>query len=279
MSPLIVEELVEEARSGMRRLQPGEEAAAAGAVLVDIRPHADRAVEGEIPGALAVERNVLEWRFAPACAWRLPQAGADLQVVVVCNEGYTSSLAAYALRRVGVTGRPTWWAATGRGGRPGCRPDRAAPPPSPSRALPCRPVRAVVQRVSSASVTVAGEVVGEIGAGLVVLVGVTHSDDAATAAALARKVHELRILDGERSASEVGAPLLVVSQFTLYADTRKGRRPSWSAAAPGPVAEPLVDAVVAALRERGAPVQTGVFGAYMHVALVNEGPVTIVVEV
>jgi D-tyrosyl-tRNA(Tyr) deacylase len=140
-------------------------------------------------------------------------------------------------------------------------------------------VRAVVQRVSSASVTVAGEVTGAIDAGLLVLVGVTHTDDAGTAATLARKVHELRILDGERSAAEVGAPLLVVSQFTLYADTGKGRRPSWSAAAPGPVAEPLVEAVVAALRERGARVETGVFGARMQVALVNDGPVTILVEV
>ena len=140
-------------------------------------------------------------------------------------------------------------------------------------------MRAVVQRVSSASVTVDGQVVGAIGAGLLVLVGVTHTDDAGAAATLARKVHELRILDGERSAAEVGAPLLVVSQFTLYADTGKGRRPSWSAAAPGPVAEPLVDAVVAALRERGAPVETGVFGARMQVALVNDGPITILLEV
>jgi D-tyrosyl-tRNA(Tyr) deacylase len=140
-------------------------------------------------------------------------------------------------------------------------------------------VRAVVQRVTSASVTVDGSVVGSIAAGLLVLVGVTHTDDAGTAAALARKVHELRILDGERSAAEAGAPLLVVSQFTLYADTRKGRRPTWAAAAPGHVAEPLVDAVVTALRERGAHVQTGVFGALMQVALVNDGPITIIVEV
>jgi D-aminoacyl-tRNA deacylase len=140
-------------------------------------------------------------------------------------------------------------------------------------------VRAVVQRVTSASVTVDGRTVGAIGAGLLVLVGVTHDDTPEQAAALARKVHELRILAGERSAAEVGAPLLVVSQFTLYADLRKGRRPSWSAAAPGPVAEPLVEAVVAALRERGAPVQTGVFGARMQVSLVNDGPVTLIVEV
>jgi D-tyrosyl-tRNA(Tyr) deacylase len=139
-------------------------------------------------------------------------------------------------------------------------------------------VRAVVQRVSSAAVTVDGQVVGAIGAGLLVLLGVTHTDDAGTAATLARKVHELRILAGERSAAEVGAPLLVVSQFTLYADTRKGRRPSWSAAAPGPVAEPLVEAVVAALRGRGAHVETGVFGARMQVALVNDGPITLIVD-
>jgi len=140
-------------------------------------------------------------------------------------------------------------------------------------------MRAVVQRVSSASVTVDGRVVGEIAAGLLVLVGVTHDDTVEQARTLARKVHELRILPGERSASDVGAPLLVVSQFTLYADTRKGRRPTWSAAAPGPVAQPLVDAVVAALRERGAHVETGVFGAIMKVALVNDGPVTLLLEV
>jgi D-tyrosyl-tRNA(Tyr) deacylase len=139
-------------------------------------------------------------------------------------------------------------------------------------------VRAVVQRVSSASVSVGGEVVGSIGAGLLVLVGVTHDDTPAQAAALARRVHELRILDGERSAAELGAPLLVVSQFTLYGDTRKGRRPSWSGAAPGPVAEPLVDAVVDALRARGAEVQTGVFGAHMAVSLVNDGPVTLILD-
>jgi D-tyrosyl-tRNA(Tyr) deacylase len=137
----------------------------------------------------------------------------------------------------------------------------------------------VVQRVTEASVSVDGRTVGAIGAGLVVLVGVTHDDTPERAATLARKVHELRILDGERSAADIGAPLLVVSQFTLYADTRKGRRPSWSAAAPGPVAEPLVEAVVATLRDRGAVVQTGVFGARMRVSLTNDGPVTLVVEV
>jgi D-aminoacyl-tRNA deacylase len=140
-------------------------------------------------------------------------------------------------------------------------------------------VRAVVQRVTSASVTVEGSVTGEIGPGLLVLVGVTHTDDAATARTLARKVHELRILDGERSAADLGAPLLVVSQFTLYGDARKGRRPTWTAAAPGPVAEPLVDAVVAELRARGAHTETGVFGADMQVALVNDGPFTVLLEV
>jgi D-tyrosyl-tRNA(Tyr) deacylase len=140
-------------------------------------------------------------------------------------------------------------------------------------------VRAVVQRVTSASVTVDGAVVGEIGTGLLVLLGVTHEDTAATAAEMARKLHELRVLPDERSCADTGAGLLVVSQFTLYGDTRKGRRPSWSAAAPGPVAEPLVDAVVAELRGRGATVATGVFGAQMAVALVNDGPFTVLVEV
>jgi D-aminoacyl-tRNA deacylase len=140
-------------------------------------------------------------------------------------------------------------------------------------------VRAVVQRVAKASVTVDGRTVGAIGPGLLVLIGVTHDDTPARAGALARKVYELRILDGERSAADIGAPLLVISQFTLYADTRKGRRPSWSAAAPGPVAEPLVDAVVAALRVRGAMVQTGIFGAYMQVSSTNDGPVTLIVDV
>ncbi|WP_026874591.1 D-aminoacyl-tRNA deacylase [Jiangella gansuensis] len=142
-------------------------------------------------------------------------------------------------------------------------------------------MRAVVQRVTSASVQVGGEVVGAVdpdGQGLLVLVGVTHDDDAATAAKLARKVWGLRILDGERSASDVGAPLLVVSQFTLYADTAKGRRPSWGAAAPGPVSEPLVGEFVAALRGLGAQVETGEFGADMQVSLVNDGPVTLILE-
>ena len=114
--------------------------------------------------------------------------------------------------------------------------------------------------------------------GLMVLVGVTHDDGPPQVETIARKVAELRILDGERSAVDDGAPVLVVSQFTLYADTRKGRRPSWSAAAPGPVAEPLVDAVVEALRARGLEVATGVFGAHMQVELTGDGPVTILLE-
>jgi D-tyrosyl-tRNA(Tyr) deacylase len=140
-------------------------------------------------------------------------------------------------------------------------------------------VRAVIQRAIQASVSVSGTVVGALpGPGLVVLVGVTHTDTAAAAAALARKVFHLRILRDEKSAAETGAALLVISQFTLYGETSRGRRPSWLAAAPGPVAEPLVDAFVAALRDLGASVQTGVFGADMQVGLVNDGPVTLIVE-
>ena len=140
-------------------------------------------------------------------------------------------------------------------------------------------MRAVVQRVSQASVTVDGQTVGAIsGPGLLVLVGVTHDDTAEKAAKLAAKLWGLRILEGEKSCSDVSAPLLVISQFTLYADTRKGRRPTWQAAAPGPVAEPLVDSVVSSLRGLGARVQTGVFGADMKVSLVNDGPVTLVLD-
>ncbi|SKC40218.1 D-tyrosyl-tRNA(Tyr) deacylase [Krasilnikoviella flava] len=136
-----------------------------------------------------------------------------------------------------------------------------------------------MQRVTRASVTVDGEVVGAIDRpGLVALVGVTHDDGPADVATVARKIAELRILRDERSAADEGAPVLVVSQFTLYGDARKGRRPTWNAAAPGPVAEPLVDAVVADLRGRGLEVATGRFGADMAVELVNDGPVTIVVE-
>lgn len=139
-------------------------------------------------------------------------------------------------------------------------------------------MRALVQTVSRASVTVDAEVVGAIENGLLVLLGVTHTDTAATAETMARKVHELRILDGERSAAESGAPLLVVSQFTLYGDARKGRRPSWSAAAPAEVAEPLVTAFVTALRSRGAKVETGRFRAHMLVESVNVGPRTVLLE-
>ena len=141
-------------------------------------------------------------------------------------------------------------------------------------------MRAVLQRAARARVVVEAEVVGEITRpGLVALVGVTHDDGPEQVATLARKIAELRILREERSVLDEGAPVLVVSQFTLYADTRKGRRPSWGAAAPGPVAEPLVDALVAALRERGVEVATGRFGAMMQVELVNDGPVTLVVDV
>jgi D-aminoacyl-tRNA deacylase len=140
-------------------------------------------------------------------------------------------------------------------------------------------VRAVVQRVSQASVAVDQQVVGAIDEpGLVVLVGITHDDTPGKAAKLAAKLWGLRILDGEKSCSDVAAPLLVISQFTLYGDTRKGRRPTWQAAAPGPVAGPLVDAVVTALRDLGAHVEAGIFGADMKVSLVNDGPVTIILE-
>lgn len=141
-------------------------------------------------------------------------------------------------------------------------------------------MRAVIQRASTASVSVGGQVVGKLDRpGLVALVGATHTDDEAAAAKLAAKMWGLRILDGEKSCSDVDAPLLVISQFTLYADTRKGRRPSWSAAAPGELAEPLVDAVVAELRKLGATVATGSFGADMQVSLVNDGPITLLLEV
>ena len=141
-------------------------------------------------------------------------------------------------------------------------------------------MRAVLQRVSRASVTVDGAVVGALdGEGLLVLVGVTHDDGTEQVDRLARKVAELRLLRGERSVLEAGAAVLVVSQFTLYGDARKGRRPSWSAAASGAVAEPLVAALCARLRERGVRVATGVFGADMAVELVNDGPVTLVLDV
>jgi len=140
-------------------------------------------------------------------------------------------------------------------------------------------MRAVLQRVLTASVTVDDEVVGRIDRpGLCVLVGITHSDDAAIAERMAAKIFELRVLRDERSAADVGAPLLVISQFTLYGDARKGRRPTWNAAAGGEEAEPLVDHLVATLRARGAHVETGRFGADMQVALVNDGPVTLIVD-
>ena len=141
-------------------------------------------------------------------------------------------------------------------------------------------MRAVVQRVSQASVAVDGQVVGAIDEpGLLVFAGASHEDTPQTAAKLAAKLWGLRILRGELSCSDTAAPLLVISQFTLYADTSKGRRPSWLGAAPGPVAEPLVDAVVTSLRALGARVETGVFGADMRVSLVNDGPVTLILEV
>lgn len=142
-------------------------------------------------------------------------------------------------------------------------------------------MRVLLQRVTSAQVTVDGEVVGRIEPnpqGLVALVGITHDDDHATVRALADKTWRLRILAGERSAADLSAPILVVSQFTLYADTAKGRRPSWSAAAPRPVAEPLVDAFADELRALGATVATGRFGAHMSVELANDGPVTVLLE-
>jgi len=142
-------------------------------------------------------------------------------------------------------------------------------------------VRILVQRVTSASVTVDGVVVGAIdpdGQGLLALVGVTHDDDLSKAQRLAEKLWQLRILDDERSAADVNAPILVISQFTLYANTAKGRRPTWNAAAAGAVAEPLVNAFADALRALGAHVETGVFGAHMEVELVNDGPVTVQLE-
>ncbi len=140
-------------------------------------------------------------------------------------------------------------------------------------------MRAVIQRVTSASVSVDGQVVGAIDRpGLLVLLGVKRGDDAEQVATVARKIAELRILGDEQSASELDAPILVVSQFTLYGDTRKGRRPSWVNAAPGDEAQPLVDAVVADLRGRGLEVATGEFGAMMEVSLVNDGPFTVLVE-
>lgn len=139
-------------------------------------------------------------------------------------------------------------------------------------------MRAVLQRVTRAQVDVAGDMVGAIGPGLVALVGVTHTDTEADAQWLARKIADLRILREEQSVTDTGAQVLVISQFTLYGQARKGRRPSWTEAAPGTVAEPLVDAVVQALRDRGVVTATGAFGADMAVDLTNDGPVTLVLE-
>ncbi|MCH9736016.1 MAG: D-tyrosyl-tRNA(Tyr) deacylase [Actinomycetia bacterium] len=142
-------------------------------------------------------------------------------------------------------------------------------------------MRVLVQRVISARVTVEGDLAGEIhpdGQGLLALVGVTHTDDLDKAQRMAEKLWKLRILDDELSASDVAAPILVVSQFTLYGNTAKGRRPTWNAAAPGAVAGPLVDAFAQALTALGAQVQTGAFGAHMQVELVNDGPVTVLLE-
>jgi D-tyrosyl-tRNA(Tyr) deacylase len=144
-------------------------------------------------------------------------------------------------------------------------------------------MRAVVQRVDGASVSVVSdsgtETVGEFtGEGLCVLVGVTHEDTKAQAARLAAKLWSIRMLDDEKSCSETDAPLMVISQFTLYGDARKGRRPTWNAAAPGPVAEPLVEQDVARLRALGATVHTGSFGAHMRVSLTNDGPFTVVLD-
>ncbi len=140
-------------------------------------------------------------------------------------------------------------------------------------------MRAVVQRVSRASVEVDGRVVGELDApGLLVYLGVAPSDGSAEIGWMARKIWDLRILRGEQSASDVGAPILVVSQFTLYADVRKGRRPSWQGAAPAAVSEPVYDAFCAELESLGCRVARGVFGADMAVSSVNDGPVTMILE-
>ncbi|WP_257476952.1 D-aminoacyl-tRNA deacylase [Acidipropionibacterium jensenii] len=140
-------------------------------------------------------------------------------------------------------------------------------------------MRVVIQRALEGSVSVDGEVVGTLPSpGLVILAGITHDDTAQIVERVAAKVWGLRILDDERSASDIHAPLLVISQFTLYAGTRKGRRPTWNAAAPGPVSEPLVDHFAEHLRSLGAHVETGVFGADMKVALVNDGPMTIIID-
>ena len=139
-------------------------------------------------------------------------------------------------------------------------------------------MRAVVQRVTSASVTAGGELTGEIGPGLVVLLGVTHDDDAETARRMAAKIHTLRILRDEQSVAETSAGVLVVSQFTLYGDARKGRRPTWNAAAPGELAEPIYDVFCDTLRSFGVTVAEGVFAAQMEITLTNDGPTTLIVD-
>ena len=140
-------------------------------------------------------------------------------------------------------------------------------------------MRVVIQRVTRAAVRVNGEMVGAIEQpGYLVLVGITHGDGAAQIAKLADKTANLRLLEGEKSLLDEGAPVLAVSQFTLYGDAKRGRRPSWSAAAPGAVSEPLFNDYVQALRERGLHVETGVFGADMQVELVNDGPVTLILD-
>jgi D-aminoacyl-tRNA deacylase len=139
-------------------------------------------------------------------------------------------------------------------------------------------MRAVVQRVTRASVTADGEPTGEIGVGLVVLLGVTHDDTADKARRMAAKVHTLRVLRDEQSVADTGAGVLVVSQFTLYGDARKGRRPTWNAAAPGDVAEPIYDVFCATLRELDVTVAEGVFGAHMEISLTNDGPTTLVLD-
>ena len=140
-------------------------------------------------------------------------------------------------------------------------------------------MRAVLQRVVSASVTVDGRVVGRIEEpGLVVLLGITHGDGPDEIAWMVRKIRDTRIMRDEKSVADLGAPVLVISQFTLYGDARKGRRPTWQAAAPGELSEPVYDAVCAGLRDAGTHVETGVFGAEMSVALVNDGPFTLILE-
>ena len=140
-------------------------------------------------------------------------------------------------------------------------------------------MRAVLQRAATASVTVDGEVVGRIDEpGLVVLLGITHDDGPDEVAWMVRKIRDLRIMREERSVADLGAPVLVISQFTLYGDARKGRRPTWLAAAPGEISEPLYRAVCVGLEEHGIRVERGVFGADMTVELANDGPVTMILE-